>query len=118
MEEARIRRGRSFWAEVVAAYEGDGGNEQHSAFASRRGIHCDSFRRWLYKLRAEKAGRPWPRAQSKETPLRLVELQSAEIADRRFEIDLRGGTRLRVPETFDAEALRRLLGVLDAKPTL
>jgi hypothetical protein len=42
----------------------------------------------------------------------LVEVQGVPISDSRFEIELPGERRLRVPAAFDAEALGRLLKVL------
>jgi hypothetical protein len=46
--------------------------------------------------------------------LPLVEVMSAPAgADLRFEIELAGGRRLRVPATFDGDALRRLLAILE-----
>ena len=45
-------------------------------------------------------------------PLPLVEVHGVQVADSRFEIELPGERRLRVPAAFDAEALGRLLKVL------
>ena len=44
--------------------------------------------------------------------LPLVELRSSVESDDRFELELGPGRRLRIPGTFDAEALERLLAVL------
>ena len=42
----------------------------------------------------------------------FVELIGGPIEERRFEIELADGRRVRVPPAFDAAALERLLGVL------
>jgi len=82
-----------------------------------------SFQRWLYRLRAEEQGRRWvsrkrPKEgrQAAQVPWPLVEVQPARAADIRFEIELPGGRRLLVPESFDANALQRLLAIFDEKP--
>jgi hypothetical protein len=48
----------------------------------------------------------------KTTRWPLVEVQGVPIGDSRFEIELPGERRLRVPAGFDTEALGRLLKVL------
>jgi hypothetical protein len=42
-----------------------------------------------------------------------VELVSDAVPDGRFELELAGGRRLRIPVGFEAEALERLLGVVE-----
>src|SRR5262245_20972951 len=114
-----LRRGRKFWTGLVENSEDDGGSEPHQQVPDRHGVPCDTFRRWLYLLRAEKRGRRWRssgRARRKaQTPLALslVEVAGAPAADTRFEIQLPRGRCLRVPPSFDAEALRRLLAIFD-----
>ncbi len=117
-----VRRGREFWAKLVAEFQRTGGDEPHAEFAGRHGIRVASFQRWLYRLRAEQQGRRWGRRRRKEgreaarVPWPLVEVQPARAADVRFEIELPGGRRLLVPESFDANALQKLLAILDEKP--
>ncbi len=117
-----VRRGREFWTRLVEEYERGGGAERHQEFADRHGVECDTFRRWLYLLRAEKRGRHWrtsPGTRRRPTPpvaLSLIEVASGPAADGRFEIDLSRGRRVRVPAAFDGEALRRLLAIVDEKP--
>lgn len=114
----RIRRGRKFWAPLVEEFEEAGTTEGHREFAARHKVLCGSFERWLYRLRAERKGHPWRGSRSKRgrsvapVPLPLVEVQGVQVADRRFEVELPGEWRLRVPAGFDAEALRRLLELL------
>lgn len=117
-----VRRGRDFWTRLVDEFERGGGAERHQEFADRQGIECDTFRRWLYLLRAEKRGRRWRTAlgtRRRPTPpvaLSLIEVASGSAADGRFEIDLSRGRRLRVPASFDGDALRRLLAIFDETP--
>jgi len=42
---------------------------------------------------------------------RFIEVQA--VRDTGFEVELAGGRRVRVPSSFDAAALRRLLDVLE-----
>lgn len=106
----------------MTEFERGGAAELHQEFADRHGVACDTFRRWLYKLRAEKRGRLWRTARGarrKSPPpiaLPLVEVQPARDVDDRFEIELPGGRRLYVPAAFDTETLRRLLAIFDETP--
>lgn len=118
-----VRRGREFWAKLVDEFEGGGGEERHAAFADRHGVACDTFRRWLYLLRAEGRGRRWRtsrggarRRPSPPMALSLIEVAGGPAADGRFEIELPRGRRLRIPASFDGEALRRLLAIFDETP--
>jgi hypothetical protein len=114
-----VRRGREFWAKLVDEFERGGAAELHQAFADRHGVECDTFRRWLYLLRAERRGRRWRtpggrrRRPSPPMALSLIQVASGPTADGRFEIELRQGRRVRVPASFDGEALRRLLAIFD-----
>ena len=112
-------RGRDFWAPLVEEFEGAGAAERHKEFAARHNVRCSSFETWLYRLRAEKEVRGQRRAKAKQsgmvkgTPWPLVEVQGVPIGDSRFEVELSGRRRLHVPAGFDAEALRRLLKILN-----
>ncbi len=116
---SRIRRGREFWTALVKEFEGDGAREGHQEFADRHGVRCDTFRRWLYLLRAETRGHRWRAAKRSRKAtaiaLPLIEVHPAQAADGRFEIELRGDILVRVPAMFDVDALRRLLGIFDDK---
>jgi hypothetical protein len=114
----QIRRSRRFWTPLVEKFEESGGAEGHREFAARHNVECGSFQRWLYRLRAEKRGGQVRNRGAKHsdtvkaTAWPLVEVQGVPIGDSRFEIELPGERRLRVPAAFDAEALGRLLKVL------
>jgi hypothetical protein len=115
----QIRRSRRFWTPLVEEFEETGRAEGHQEFAARHNVECGSFQRWLYRLRAEKRGRPLRNPGAKRSgALRtgswpLVEVQGVSMGDSRLEVELPGGRRLRVPAGFDMEALRRLLRVLN-----
>jgi hypothetical protein len=114
----QICRGRDFWTPLVEVFEEAGAAERHKQFAARHNVRCSSFETWLYRLRAEKETRAQRRAKAKHggtvkgTLWPLVEVEGLPIGDSRFEIELPGERRLRVPAGFDAEALRRLLKLL------
>lgn len=116
-----VRRGRRFWAELVAQFEREP-SERHQAFADRHEVPCDTFRRWLYLLRAEKQGKRWRSSRGRRRrpkpplALSLVEVTGAAAGDVGFEIEVPGGRRLRVPPSFDGAALRRLLAIFDEPP--
>ena len=118
---ANRRRGRKFWTKLIADFETAGGCERHQEFADRHGVECDTFRRWLYLLRAERRGRRWPLAKTAAPApaiaLPLVEVQPVHAPDGRIEIELPDGVRIHVPRVFEAEALRRLLAILTDKPS-
>lgn len=95
-------------------------------FAAEMGLNVGTLRHWKYTLdrEARLSCRPMQRAQRREmrTPepkepaLPLVEIQAAPSSgEGRFEIELGCGRRLRVPATFEANALRRLLMVLEER---
>ena len=122
--EKHIRRGREFWARLVEEFEAAGGLERHKAFAVRHGVRCYSFQRWLYRLRHEglsvghNAGGVEKRARTaRALPWPLVEVQSGRVTDSRFELESPSGWRVRVPPSFEAEGLRRLLAIFDEERT-
>ncbi len=93
---------------MVARWEASG--ESAAEFASRIGTGPATLYRWRREFRRTPVGREPPLALAK-----LVEVQSAvvAVADDRFEVGLVGGRSLRVPLSFDADALGRLLRVLE-----
>lgn len=107
---------------MVEEFEQGEAAEGHQEFADRRKVGCESFRRWLYRLRAERKGRRWRGSgggRTGKTAARaswpLVEVQGVSVGDGRFEVELPGGCRLLVPGSFDEESLRRLLAVVREK---
>lgn len=74
-------------------------------FAASDGVSVHTLRHWAWKLGRERE----TRALSRVPP--MIEVRARPVADDRFEIEV-GGRRVRVPATFDSEALRRLLAVV------
>jgi len=83
-----------------------------SAFAAREGLSAQRLFRWRRQLGASA---PNPPTFEEIVPSNAVALvgEAAEEASHRFEVVLCSGVIVRVSESFNAEALRRLLFVVD-----
>src|SRR5215213_868215 len=93
------------WRELVGHWKRSGLSSRE--FAPRVGINPRTLERWSYEL-----GRQARR--ERETALAtIVEVRGASSVDERFEVELHGGRRVRVPASFDGEALRRLVAALE-----
>jgi hypothetical protein len=113
MRRAAARRATAEqWSTRVAEWKASG--LPGPDFATREQIDVGQLRWWKWQLGKRKA-----RAASSIVPVRIVH----RIADRPklpgagLEIVLRTGHAVRVPVGFDAETLRRVLGVLDELPS-
>src|SRR4051794_1030303 len=106
-----MRASRDEWTKRVERWRDSGLSAEQ--FAAELGINAGTLKFWKYKL-----GQPAPEKQQRKARLRrlpLVELQSAPVTqDSGFDLELRGGRRVRVPAGFDADALKRLLSVLES----
>jgi hypothetical protein len=129
-EHARSRVAREEWAKRVERWRDSGLSA--AEFAAELGINARTLIYWKYILGKEARGerRVWPsrkarrrrkaRTVVRETPATsgvaagLIEVHAAE-SDERFELELSAGRRLRVPRSFNAAELRRLLEVLEAR---
>ena len=119
---------REEWAKRVERWRDSG--LSCAEFAAELGINPRTLTYWKWMLNKEARGekRVWrarktraPRELRASEPPRplaavtgLVEVQGAP-RDGRFELELGAGRRLRVPATFDAADLQRLLDVLEAR---
>lgn len=100
-------RGRDEWRRLVEEWEESG--ESASEFGHRVGVTPSTLYRQR-RMRAS-AARKHPQAAL----ARFVEVRAArQPSDDRFEIRLIDGRCVGVPPSFDGEALRRLLRVLEA----
>ena len=84
------------------------------AFARREGLDPQRLTRWRRQL----ASSPVATAFEEVLPVRreaalVLREETAARAEGRFEIVLGSGRVVRVPASFDASALRLLLGVVD-----
>lgn len=126
-ERKRARVDREEWAKRVERWRDSGLTA--AEFAGELGINPRTLVYWKWTLAREARGqkRIWrkggpQKSQPAEQPTGsvgvpaatgFVQIQSVE-ADAPFEVELVRGRRVRVPASFDAEGLRRLLVVLEA----
>lgn len=103
----RVERER-YWRKVIGDQVGSG--LSISAFCRERGVSPASFFSWRRKLAA--GGRE--EATGKFVPIELVPPESPPGRPG-FELTLPNGLRVHVPPQFDADALRVLLDVLEAR---
>lgn len=119
-------------ADIVAAFRRSGLTRQ--AFCDRRGVNVGTLSCWLHKTRGQKpkqaeAGNNKRRTSRRSTKkirgagrtmdkraLNFVEVVGPPAADSRIEIELKSGTRLRLPPTFDVNVLGSLVQTLEARP--
>jgi transposase-like protein len=103
MTEARER-----WHQLVGQWRSSGETAQE--FARRRGVNASTLSHWAWRLERGSRGK----ATLARVPT-MIEVHARPVADDRFEIEL-NGRRVRVPPSFDVEALRRLLAALEEAP--
>jgi transposase len=101
---------RADWARRVARWEKSG--LTRSEFAAREGVKATTLGWWRSALRraaAEPITALVPQAMS------FVEVASVgvEATHERIEVELRNGRVVRVPASFDEDALRRVLAVAE-----
>jgi hypothetical protein len=97
-------------------------------FVAQEGLCQTTFLRWRKKLGGNRWIRPAGGAPTK-TPKRRSMMSFVELAPRQlsaaaatpveygvpFEVSLRSGRRLHVPASFDPEALRQLVAILEVQ---
>lgn len=112
-ERARDWRSRRRWTaeearEALAAAEESG--QSLRVFAAEHGLEVHRLSRWRRRLQG--AVRPEAPAFEEVPASGLEEAKRLDLRER-FEIVLRSGRVVRVSESFEADALRRLLSVVD-----
>ncbi len=101
-----MRRNRAEWSKQIALWRKSGLTARE--YAARAGLNPGTLKFWKYTLGKE------ARLSPGEGPvLPLIEVRSSVAKDDRFEVELAGGHRVRVPGSFDVDALRRLIAVLE-----
>lgn len=115
-----MRTSRDEWKKLVERWRESGLTAEQ--YAAELGINAGTLKFWKYKLgrpqTATEVRQPGPKKSKREgRALPLVEVKPTVLAaTAEFELELGGGKRLRIPASFEAEALRRLLAVLTGAP--
>ena len=109
------RVSRETWAKRVERWADSGLTAKE--FAAEAGLNPSTLSYWKWRLRGKRPAtsrRATARGAARTvSPLSFVEVTKGVAAAELFEIELCSGVRVRVPGSFDAEALSRLLGVLE-----
>ena len=109
------RVSRETWAKRVERWIDSGLTAKE--FAAEAGLKASTLSYWKWRLRAKRPAKARRAATTSAalttSPLSFVEVARAATAAEPFEIEFGSGMRVRVPGSFDAEALRRLLAVLE-----
>lgn len=112
------RESRIVWAERVRRWGKSGLTARE--FAAQLGVNASTLAFWKYKLGKEQRG--GTASGSALSPVQFVEVTGAvpgglsgAAIDERLEVVCAGGCVVRVPRSFDAETLRRLMAVLESR---
>jgi transposase len=103
------RASKRVWAERVARWQKSGKSSTEFARKSRPSFHPKTLTYWAWRLRQGS-----PATVAVASPVEWVEVAPATAPAQRdpFELVVGEGVVVRVPVGFDADALRRLLGVV------
>ena len=113
------REGREVWSKRVARWRES--ELTAKEFAAETGVNRHTLTHWAWRLGGQGRGRgaaaKRPRAAGTPKWIEVIGTGSTSTgtADSGFEIGLASGRTVRVPTEFDAEALGRLLAVVDAR---
>jgi transposase len=101
---------RKQWSRLVRRWRRSGRTARQ--FAASAGVNPATLSHWAWRLgREEKLQETHAAPQA--VAASFLELVGASPGDSRFELELGNGRRLRIPEGFDAGALKRLLEVVE-----
>jgi len=108
---------REEWAERVRQWKESGLTARE--FAESTGVNRLTLRHWASQLRRRPRLSAKGRKRGQRSVARsaggFVELVADGVVDGRFELELGGGRRLRIPASFEVGALQRPLAVLEAQ---
>ena len=128
MDAASARANRAEWEKRVERWRDSGLTSKE--FAAEVGINAATLTYWKWRLRKEKREasgegpkakpskprpKPAPRKPERTTEASSLVVVEAPPSDSRIEVELAGGTRLRVPSSFDPDTLRRLVATLEGR---
>ena len=106
---------RREWARRVQRWRRSGLTARE--FSGSIGVKPGTLKYWAWRLgrevRPANTDRTARGGHRQRTRTAFVELLSDAGADGRFELELAGGRRLRIPVGFEPDALERLLGVVE-----
>jgi len=117
METPR-RTSRAEWQQRIERWRDSGlGADQ---FAAELGINAGTLRYWKYQLekdarRALPGREEVPSVGGRDFVEMRQPLVAAVTGAPMFELELTAGRKLRIPAVFDAEALERLLSVMERR---
>ncbi len=103
---------REAWSRLVSQWRSSG--ETAREFASRHGVNASTLSGWAWRLGRERAADTGRQAEPQLPVSKMIELRGipVQIHEECFELEV-GGRRVRVPPSFDEDALRRLIDVLE-----
>jgi transposase len=111
------RESRETWAKRVERWQDSGLTAKE--YAAELGINAHSLSWWKWRLAATKDSSPAPsprrsRRATPAGPMTFIEIPPPPAIEL-FEVVLPSSLRVRVPATFDAPTLVRLLDVLEQR---
>jgi transposase len=106
------RTSRETWAKRVERWRDSGLTAKEYAAEVGVNVHSLSWWKWRLSSGATRRERSSRTRRATTGPLTFVEMASA-VAPESLEVVLASSVRIRVPSTFDASALARLLDVLE-----
>ncbi|PYO40147.1 MAG: hypothetical protein DMD33_18690 [Gemmatimonadetes bacterium] len=114
--ETRGRTSRAEWQKRIERWNDSGLSAEQ--FAAEMGINAGTLRHWKYFLGKQGSGAPVSKPTRAIAATSLVEVQpvvpaAAGAGTAAFELELGADRRLRIPPQFEADALERLLAVLE-----
>ena len=83
-----------------------------AVFARKIGVRETTLRWWAWRLKSKRDSAA--RAASAVSPLTFVEMTTS-VPSEPLEVVLMSGVRIRLAPDFDADAMKRLLDVLDRR---
>lgn len=102
---------RAEWAERVRRWRRSGQTAQE--FAESIGVKPGTLTHWAWQLGRERRKRRRSGPQPLAAPARFVEVIAGAVEGERFELEFGNGRRLRIPSSFEAGALERLVRVVE-----
>jgi hypothetical protein len=109
------RESREVWAKRIERWRASGLTAEE--FASEIGVKGNTLRHWSWVLgrrRCASGAGPAKRAASREVAFVEVATPASERASvEPLEVVVRDSIRIRIPAAFDADALRRVIAVVE-----